>query len=184
MHLNRCMKFTARCQHGTSRFNSRRQTPNWRLETARRKTTNRHAMNTEPTTPERQKLVAQAADDYTLPPPQSHALLMPLRDSLATLRRKGASYRSIVRILRNVDINVSLDTLSRFCREFIEEKPARKDRRRPAVRPAAGRETMPPPPPASVPSEVDSPASSQPPKQADHSAPRGKGPRIADPSSI
>jgi hypothetical protein len=95
-------------------------------------------MNNEPTTDERQKLIAAAADSYTAPPPQSHTLLMPIRESLATLRHKGASYRTIAQILRNVDIEVSLDTLSRFCREYVEEPPPRKDKRRPVSRAASG----------------------------------------------
>lgn len=142
-------------------------------------------MNNEPTTGERQKLIAAAADSYTAPPPQSHTVLMPIRESLATLRRKGASYRTIAQILRNVDIEVSLDTLSRFCREHVEEPPPRKDKRRPAIRGASGQpdETTPPAHPA--PAEPDSPAPAQPSKETETSPPpRGKGPRIADPSNI
>lgn len=142
-------------------------------------------MNNEPTTGERQKLIAAAADAYTAPPPQSHTVLMPIRESLATLRRKGASYRTITQILRNVDIEVSLDTLSRFCREHVEEPPPRKDKRRPAIRAASGQpdETTPPAQPALA--EPDSPAPAKPTKEADTPPPpRGKGPRIADPSNI
>lgn len=134
-------------------------------------------MNNEPTTGERQKLIAAAADSYTTPPPQSHTVLMPIRESLATLRSKGASYRTIAQILRNVDIEVSLDTLSRFCREHVEEPPPRKDKRRPAIRGASGQsdETTPPahPAPAQRSKETETPP-----------PPRGKGPRIADPSNI
>ncbi|MGC4015104.1 MAG: hypothetical protein QM755_11400 [Luteolibacter sp.] len=134
-------------------------------------------MNNEPTTGERQKLIAAAADSYTAPPPQSHTVLMPIRESLASLRRKGASYRTIAQILRNVDIEVSLDTLSRFCREHVEEPPPRKDKRRPASRAASGQPDEVTPPAHPSPAEPDSPAPAQPP-------PRGKGPRIADPSNI
>lgn len=142
-------------------------------------------MNNEPTTGERQKLIAAAADSYTAPPPQSHTVLMPIRESLATLRRKGASYRTIAHILREADIEVSLDTLSRFCREYVEEPPARKDKRRPASRAASGQpdETTTPAHPAPV--EPDSPAPAQPSKETETPPPpRGKGPRIADPSNI
>jgi hypothetical protein len=134
-------------------------------------------MNNEPTTGERQKLIAAAADSYTAPPPQSHTVLMPIRESLATLRTKGASYRTIAQILRNVDIEVSLDTLSRFCREHVEEPPPRKDKRRPVIRAASGQldetTSLAQPPPAEPTKETETPP-----------PPRGKGPRIADPSNI
>lgn len=113
-------------------------------------------MNNEPTTGERQKLIAAAADSYTAPPPQSHTVLMPIRDSLATLRRKGASYRTIAHILREADIEVSLDTLSRFCRDHVEEPPPRKDKRRSAIRAASGHLDEMPPPAQPTPTEADS----------------------------
>lgn len=142
-------------------------------------------MNNEPTTGERQKLIAAAADSYTAPPPQSHTVLMPIRESLATLRRKGASYRTIAQILRNVDIEVSLDTLSRFCREHVEEPPPQKDKRRPANRAASGQPDESTPPAHPAPTEPESPPPAPPSKEADTPPPpRGKGPRIADPSNI
>ena len=142
-------------------------------------------MNNEPTTGERQKLIAAAADSYTAPPRQSHTVLMPIRESLATLRRKGASYRTIAQILRNVDIEVSLDTLSRFCREHVEEPPPQKDKRRPANRAASGQPDESTPPAHPAPTEPDSPPPAPPSKEADTPPPpRGKGPRIADPSNI
>ena len=110
---------------------------------------------------------------------------MPIRESLATLRRKGASYRTIAQILRNVDIEVSLDTLSRFCREHVEEPPPQKDKRRPANRAASGQPDESTPPAHPAPTEPDSPPPAPPSKEADTPPPpRGKGPRIADPSNI
>lgn len=142
-------------------------------------------MNTEPTTNERQKLIAAAADSYTTPPLQSHTLLMPIRDSLATLRHKGASYRTIAHILRNVDIKVSLDTLARFCREHVEQPPPRKNKRRAAATPAAHQTEGTPPPNPPAPPTSDSPVDTKPTKEPDTPSPlRGKGPRIADPSNI
>jgi hypothetical protein len=141
-------------------------------------------MNTDPTKVEQQRVIAQAAASYTPPEPQSHALLMPHRESIAMLRSKGASYRSIAKILAAVQISVSLDTLSRFCRETIEQKSGRKGGRRSAKGTRSG--------PAEVPS-YDSPPPSMSEKPAvkaeaqavDPAAPpRGRGPRIADPSSI
>ena len=142
-------------------------------------------MNTDQTTHERQKFIAAAADSYTTPPPQSHAVLMPIRDSLATLRRKGASYRTIMGMLRKVEIRVSLDTLARFCREHVEQSRPRKEKRHSAAQPAVGRTDDTPPPAQPAPATPDIPASIQPPKEAGNTpAVRGKGPRIADPLSI
>ncbi len=142
-------------------------------------------MNTEPTTNERQKLIAAAADSYTAPSPQSHTVLMPIRESLATLRTKGASYRTIAHILRNVDIKVSLDTLARFCRDHVEQPPPHKDKRRAAAKSAAYQTEDTPPPNPPAPPMPDNPADTKPTKETDTPPPpRGKGPRIADPSNI
>lgn len=134
-------------------------------------------MNTEPTTAEQQRVIAQAAASYTPPEPQSHTMLMPHRESIAMLRSKGASYRTIARILDKVQIRVSLDTLSRFCRETIESKPTRKGRRASGMRPSAERTEV------GSPDAPMSPASQKGAGEAS-GPPRGKGPRIADPDSI
>lgn len=142
-------------------------------------------MNTDPTIAEQQQVIAAAAASYTPPEPQSHAMLMPHRDSIAMLRSKGASYRAIAKILDTVKIHVSLDTLSRFCRETIEQKPERGSRRRPGTPPASKRAEAPMSEPAPPPAPPDSPAPAKEEKAAEPAAPpRGKGPRIADPDSI
>lgn len=142
-------------------------------------------MNTDPSITEQQQAIAAAAANYTSPEPQSHATLMPHRDSIATLRNKGASYRAIAKILDTVNIRVSLDTLSRFCRETIEQKPERGGRRRFGGSPAPrrGQPPMSEPPPA--PAAPDSLAAAKDEKARESTAtPRGKGPRIADPTNI
>lgn len=142
-------------------------------------------MNTDPTIAEQQRVIADEAASYTPPEPQSHTMLMPHRESIATLRSKGASYRAIVKILGKVNISVSLDTLSRFCRETIEQKPERGSRRRPGTPPASKRTEAPMSEPAPPPTVPDSPAPAKEDKAAEPAAlPRGKGPRIADPDSI
>lgn len=142
-------------------------------------------MSTDPTTAEQQRVIAEEAASFTPPEPQSHTMLMPHRESIATLRSKGASYRAIVKILGKVNIRVSLDTLSRFCRETIEQKPERGNRRRPGIPPASKRPEAPLSEPAPPPATPDSPALAQHDKAADPATPpRGKGPRIADPTNI
>lgn len=142
-------------------------------------------MNTDPTIAEQQQVIAAAAADYMPQEPQSHAMLMPHRDSIAMLRSKGASYRAIAKILDMVKIRVSLDTLSRFCRETIEQKPERGNHRRPVTPPASKRMEGPMSEPAPPPTAPDSPAPAKEETAAGPATPpRGKGPRIADPDSI
>ncbi|MFT3991847.1 MAG: hypothetical protein QM680_10610 [Luteolibacter sp.] len=134
-------------------------------------------MNNDPTIAEQQQVIAAAAASYTPPEPQSHTMLMPHRESIAMLRSKGASFRTIVKILGKVNIRVSLDTLSRFCRESIEQKPERKVRRRPRAASVAARtETFP--------SGVQPKAPAPDREENTNIQSRGKGPRIADPGSI
>lgn len=142
-------------------------------------------MNNDLTTDEKQRRVADAAANFTVPVAQSYATLLPLKESITMLRRKGASFRAIVDILGTVQVKVSHDTLSRFCREVIDQKPLRKTRRRPFIPPLAHQTESNPPDPPQGTTEPDVPASVKRPKDADTSAPaRGRGPRIADPSSI
>lgn len=142
-------------------------------------------MNTDPTTVEQQRVIAQAAADYTPPEPQSHAMLMPHRDSIATLRSKGASYRAIARILDKVKIRVSLDTLSRFCRETIEQKPERKGSRRSNSAPVSRHAEDSLSDRTSPQLAPDSPSLAKDVNVTEPAAPpRSKGPRIADPNNI
>lgn len=142
-------------------------------------------MNTDPTTAEQQRVIAQAAADYTPPEPQSHAMLMPHLESISMLRSKGASYRAITKILDTVEIHVSLDTLSRFCRETIEQRPERKGRRRSVPTSLSGRTEAPRSEPSKPPAMPDSPAPAKDANTAEApTAQRGRGPRIADPTSI
>lgn len=138
-------------------------------------------MNTNQTTTEQQRAIAQAAADFTPPEPQRYTLLMPHRESIATLRRKGASYRAIAKILGTVEVHVSLDTLSKFYREAIEEKPARRNRRQPFNPPAAEHLTESSSEKEPTPSSPDT-AARKDTEANGHGC--GKGPRIADPSSI
>ncbi|MDQ3621315.1 MAG: hypothetical protein M3463_02345 [Verrucomicrobiota bacterium] len=122
---------------------------------------------------ESQSRVAKAAANYMPACPPKYEALMPFAESIATLRRKGASYRTITEILHTVRVSVSLDTVARYCREKVEQRQPRKFKRRPYVRaesaPLAHPTSEPPVPPPSVPGEP---------------AVRSKGPRIADPSNV
>ena len=126
---------------------------------------------------ESQARVAEAAATYMPACPPKYEALMPFAESIATLRRKGASYRTITDILHTVRVSVSLDTVARYCREKIEQRQPRKFKRRPYARSAPAHGAHPvSEPPASSPPVPSEPASAP--------AVRSKGPRIADPSNV
>ena len=134
---------------------------------------------------ESQNRVAEAAANYAPRCPPKYDELMQFKESLATLRRKGASYRTIMDILHTVKVSVSLDTVARFCREVIEQRQPRKTKRRITVRAMSDPATE---PPSSAPPPVCPTGSGQ--REATNEAPaevplvRTKGPRIADPANV
>ncbi|SRR6266404_5344842 len=62
--------------------------------------------------------------------PTKYQKLLPMKDSIAELRSKGAAYATIGDILRNVDVLVACDTIFRFCHEILGEPMTRRRRRR------------------------------------------------------
>ena len=74
--------------------------------------------------------LAQAIRDYVPRHPTKFRKLMPLKDSIAELRSKGASYAAIADILRNVNVPVASDTVFRFCHEILGEPITRRRKRR------------------------------------------------------
>ena len=99
--------------------------------------------------------------------------LMAHKKGIAELRGKQASFRTIANLLKRAGVDVSHDTVARFCREILEQTPRRKAQPRPPIAPAktnvvsilkAQREALAPPPVAP--------------------AVRSRGPRIADPKNV
>ena len=99
--------------------------------------------------------------------------LMTHKKGIAELRGKQASFRTIANLLKRAGVNVSHDTVARFCHEILGPTPQRKDPPRSAASPAktnvvsilkAQRDAAMPPP--AVP------------------AVRSRGPRIADPKNV
>jgi len=132
-----------------------------------------------------QKVIEQAAANYTPRCPPKYEVLMQFQESIATLRRKGASYRTITDILHTVNVSVSLDTVARFCREVVEQRQPRKTRRRPFVRPPSERlmQAAPGGHGANSPNEND--AGNRITDRPIKDPPvRTKGPRIADPTNL
>lgn len=70
-----------------------------------------------------QNQFANAVRNFTPRLSAKFQTLLPFKDGIAELRRKGASYASIAEILRNTIVIVSHDTVARFCREVLELTP-------------------------------------------------------------
>ena len=96
-------------------------------------------MNDGNTVSHSQRVMEETAANYAPRCPPKYEVLMQFQESIATLRRKGASYRTIADILHTVNVSVSLDTVARFCREVVEQRQPRKTRRRSFVRPLSER---------------------------------------------
>jgi len=56
--------------------------------------------------------------------------LVELRDSIAEARNKGASHEVIRTYLHRTGIDVSTDTVARFCHQVLGERKGRKSRRK------------------------------------------------------
>lgn len=132
-----------------------------------------------------QKVMEEAAAHYAPRCPAKYEVLMQFQESIATLRRKGASYRTITDILHTVNVSVSLDTVARFCREVVEQRQPRKTKRRLFVRPPSDRIVK----PTRIVHAPISPSGNGTGNNAVQASPneptlRIKGPRIADPANV
>ena len=134
----------------------------------------------------------EAARALTLPSPTRHAKLLPFKDGIIELRRKGASLRLIRELLATVDVAVGTDTIARFLAELNDDPmpqlPAKRTRprRTAAPRPVRHQPAIASPSPATTPRPL---APGNPPADATRSgAPaepsRMRGPRIADPRNL
>ena len=125
---------------------------------------------------------AQAIRDYTPRHPTKFQKLLPLKDSIAELRSKGASYAAIADILRNIDVPVASDTVFRFCHEVLNEPMTRRHKRRkvpprlPAQRPGEKSRTE----NARDTGKLKGKSDNQPAASWE----RSTGPHIADPNTI
>ncbi len=131
--------------------------------------------------------LAAAVREFTPRRPVRYAMLWPYKAEIETLRSKKASCRVIRDLLQQANVSVSLDTVARFCREVIEEKPARTQKRGSNVRKTrlasseplseAESENR----PKVMPKILDQRAATPAP---DTDGPRRRGPRIADPRNV
>ena len=78
---------------------------------------------------------ATAVRNFTPTAPAKFQSLLPFKEGIAELRRKGASYETIADILRNTNVVVSHDTVTRFCREVLKLTRRSSRPRKTSVRP-------------------------------------------------
>lgn len=127
---------------------------------------------------ERLKAVFEAkVKSFEAKVPQRFQTLQPFKEGIADLRSKSASLRTIADLLSQLGVEVSHNTVARFCTEVLKDKPSRhlsRDRQRKAPNPAPAvvsvlkqqrAKQIIPPSPVPAPSER-------------------RGPRIADPKNV
>ena len=66
------------------------------------------------------------ANGYQPKLPRKFALLLPFKAQIAGLLARQASYDDIRILLEDVKVTVSKDTVHRFCRQVIGQKPVRQ----------------------------------------------------------
>ena len=110
--------------------------------------------------------------------------LLPFKDGIAELRRKGASYEAIADILRDTNVVLSHDTVARFCREVLELTPRTRRPRKASAKALQHDSTS--NPKANLVRKANTPQSNKGdrPDLRVIRPPGVGGPRIADPNTI
>ncbi|HTV40729.1 MAG TPA: hypothetical protein VMF08_09150 [Candidatus Sulfotelmatobacter sp.] len=125
-------------------------------------------MNAPIVTAEAKARLAEAVKNYTPPAPEKYRALNEVKESIIALRERKASYETIRTLLHeSAGIEVSHQTVARYCREVLDATRPKRPRR-----PKTPTEQ----PPASVPAES--------PAQLRLGSRRPRGPHIADPKTL
>ena len=125
-------------------------------------------MNTNIVTTEAKAKLQEAVSNYAQPASQKYRVLEAVKDCIVELRVKKASYQTIRAMLHdNAGIEVSHQTIARYCREVLDSSKAKKTRR-----------------PKTAPEEQPAPAQTEPPMRPAIGYPRPRGPRIADSKNL
>lgn len=120
----------------------------------------------------------QLTNGYRPKLPPKLAQLLPFKKQIQELRSRNASYDDIRLLLEDVKIVVSLDTVYRFCRDMIHEKPKRPYKPRAPKQPSS--KAAPPPPSESIQTALQE-------RRERFPGPwsrRKRGPRIADSKNL
>ena len=87
-------------------------------------------MNTTIVTAEAKARLTEAVKNYTPPAPEKYRALNEVKESIMALRERKASYETIrVLLHENAGIEVSHQTVARYCREVLDSGKAKKPRR-------------------------------------------------------
>jgi hypothetical protein len=87
-------------------------------------------MNTTIVTAEAKARLTEAVKNYTPPTPEKYRALNEVKESIMALRERKASYETIrVMLHENAGIEVSHQTVARYCREVLDSGKAKKPRR-------------------------------------------------------
>jgi len=125
-------------------------------------------MNTPIVSAEAKARLTEAVKNYTPPAPEKYRALEEVKDSIIELRERKASYQTIRAMLHdNASIEVSHQTIARYCREMLESSKTKKPRR--SKTPTA---------------EQPLSAQTEPQSRPHIGYPRPRGPRIADSKNL
>jgi hypothetical protein len=125
-------------------------------------------MNAPIVSAEAKARLTEAVKNYTPPAPEKYRALNEVKESTIALRERKASYETIRTLLHeNAGIEVSHQTVARYCREVLDTARAKKSRR-----PKTPAEQS----PASMPAE--------PLAQPHFGSRRPRGPHIADSKNL
>jgi hydrogenase maturation factor len=97
-------------------------------------------MNTTIISAEAKARLTEAVKNYTPPAPEKYRALNEVKESIMALRERKASYETIRAMLHeNAGIEVSHQTVARYCREVLDAAKPKKSRRpkTPPTEPAA-----------------------------------------------
>ena len=87
-------------------------------------------MNTTIVSAEAKARLTEAVNNYTPPAPEKYRALNEVKESIIALRERKASYETIRAMLHeNAGIEVSHQTVARYCREVLDSGKAKKPRR-------------------------------------------------------
>jgi len=86
-------------------------------------------MNESIVSAEAKARLTEAVNNYAPPAPKKYRALEEVKDCIIELRKKQASYKTIRTILRdNAGVEVSHQTIARYCREVLDAARAKKPR--------------------------------------------------------
>jgi hypothetical protein len=91
---------------------------------------NQKIMNTPIISADAKARLTEAVNNYTPPAPEKYRALNEVKESIVVLRERKASYETIRAMLHeNAGIEVSHQTVARYCREVLDSGKAKKPRR-------------------------------------------------------